>query len=223
MTLLEMEPYITGRAFTRECQAPARCTPEMFSLVCSEAAASDTCAKVLKIVERYQDFMDFEPDISNMFPKTEREEMFYCLKNNGYSPNVPGKCIYLLKTLTAKYGSASLALKALPNAYLTILFQKNYLEGCTVRDIIKSFADPEYEPFTPAKLRIQHKDYDEIYVASEDMVALVPKDISAKIADSDIPQIELGKKGLEVSGLELRFMANHYGAINSFYDLRELI
>ena len=167
--------------------------------------------------------MDFEPDISNMFPKSEREEMFYCLKNNGYSPNVPGKCIYLFKTLTAKYGSASLALKALPNAYLTILFQKNYLEGCTVRDVIKSFADPEYEPFTPAKLRIQHKDYDEIYVASEDMVALVPKDISAKIADSDIPQIELGKKGLEVSGLELRFMANHYGAINSFYDLRELI
>ena len=220
MTLLEMEPYITGRAFTRKCQAPARCTPEMFSLVCSEAAASDTCAKVLEIVERYQ---DFEPDISNMFPKSEREEMFYCLKNNGYSPNVPGKCIYLLKTLTAKYGSASLALKALPNAYLTILFQKNYLEGCTVRDVIKSFADPEYEPFTPAKLRIQHKDYDEIYVASEDMVALVPKDISAKIADSDIPQIELGKKGLEVSGLELRFMANHYGAINSFYDLRELI
>ena len=82
MTLLEMEPYITGRAFTRECQAPARCTPEMFSLVCSEAAASDTCAKVLEIVERYQDFMDFEPDISNMFPKSEREEMFYCLKNN---------------------------------------------------------------------------------------------------------------------------------------------
>ena len=116
MTLLEMEPYITGRAFTRECHAPARCTPEMFSLVCSEAAASDTCAKVLEIVERYQDFMDFEPDISNMFPKSEREEMFYCLKNNGYSPNVPGKCIYLLKTLTAKYGSASLALKALPNA-----------------------------------------------------------------------------------------------------------
>ena len=103
MTLLEMEPYITGRAFTRECQAPARCTPEMFSLVYSEATASDTCAKVLEIVERYQDFMDFEPDISNMFPKSEREEMFYCLKNNGYSPNVPGKCIYLLKTLTAKY------------------------------------------------------------------------------------------------------------------------
>lgn len=223
MTLLEMEPYITGRAYTRDCPAPARCTPEMYRRVYRESLASDTCAKVLEIVERYQDFMDFEPDIANMFPKSEREEMFYCLKNGGYSPDVPGKCIYLLKSLSQKYGSASLALKALPSAYQTILFQKNYLNDCTVRDVIKSFVDKDYEPFSPSRLRLKHEDYDEIYVTSEDMVALVPKDVSDKIMDVDIPSIKLGDRGLEVSGLKLRFLSGHYGAINSNYDLRELI
>lgn len=223
MTILEMAPYINGDVFTRECASPVRCTPEMFNRVVNEARASKTFARTIELLEDYRDFMEVEPDIAYMFPTSEREEMFYCLKNNGYSPNVPAKCIYLLKHLYGINHSASLALKALNKNTLQIFFQKGYLDGVTIRDVIKTFCDPEYEPFTPARLRVAHKDYDEVYIMSEDMVALLPKDVSAKLSDTDLPNIVYTPQGLKVGSLYLRFLANHFGACNSIYDLRELV
>lgn len=223
MTILEMAPYINGDAFTRECKAPIRCTPEMYARVVKEAACNDSFERVLSMIEDYRDFAELMPDIARVFPVSEREEMFYCLKNGGYSPAVPAKCIYILRTLFKEHGSISLALKALSKDALTIFFQKNYLDGCSLRDVIKSMVDPDYEPFTPARLRIQHKDYDEVLVQSKDMVALLPKNLSMRLTEKDLEGIELTKDGLAVNGLLLRIMGEYYGACNSIYDLRRLV
>lgn len=223
MTILEMAPYINGDIFTRECKSPIRCTPEMYARVVKEAACNDSFQKVLSIIDDYRDFAELMPDIARVFPVSEREEMFYCLKNGGYSPAVPAKCIYILRTLFAKHGSVSLALKALGKDTITIFFQKNYLDNCTLRDVIKSMVDPDYEPFTPARLRIQHKDYDEVLVQSKDMVALLPKNLSMRLTEKDLEGIELTKDGLAVNGLLLRIMGEYYGACNSIYDLRRLV
>lgn len=223
MTLLDMTPYITGDLFTRECASPVRCTPSMLAKAVAEAEVSETFNVSIKYIESYQDFVMMEPDIGAQFPKSEREEIFYCLKNKGYSPAVPARCIYVMKTLYEKYGSASIALKALNKNLFTIFFQKNYMDGYTMRDVIKTFCDPEYEPFTVSRLRVQHKDYDEVYIASTDMVALLPKPISQRIQDVDIPKIIVTKYGLELDGYVLRQLAGYYGAVNSTYDLRGLI
>lgn len=223
MTILEMAAYVNGDTFTRECKPPIRCTPEMYARVVQEAAASETYKDVIGVLDTAESFAIMETDVCRSMPKSEREEMFFCLKNGGYSPDVPAKCIYVLKTLFEKYGSVSLALKALPNHLFTIFFQKNYLNGCCMRDVIKSLIDSDYEPFTSANLRIKHKDYDEVYVLEQDMVALFPKDISNKLTDTDVSRISLDKRGLTVDGLVIRIMAGHYGAVNSIYDLRAVI
>lgn len=223
MTILEMAAYVNSDTFTRECNAPVRCTPEMYAKVVKEAAASKSFATTISKLQSYRDFVELEPDIAYNFPVSEREEMFYCLKNGGYSPDVPAKCLYVLKHLYEKYNSVSIALKALNNSMFTIFFQKNYLNNCTMRDVIKSYVDPDYEPFTASRLRLEHKDYDEVLVVETDMVALIPKDVSKKLTDSDLDNLSMTKNGLAVNGLLLRFMANHYGACNSNYDLRRLV
>lgn len=223
MTIIEMASYINGDLYTRECVPPVRCTPEMFAKVVKAAAASDTYERTIELVESYKNFLELQPDIANEFPVSEREEMFYCLKNGGYSPDVPAKCIYVLKHLYAKYGSVSLALKALSNGMFTVFFQKNYLHECTMRDVIKTFIDADYEPFTSARLRVEHETYDEVLITEKDMVALLPKDISAKLTDRDLLDIKVEKNGLSVNGLLIRFMCGHYGAVNSLYDLRRLV
>lgn len=223
MTILEMAAYVNGDAFTRECKPPIRCTPEMYARVVKEAQASDTFQDVIKVVDTLQGFAMMEVDVVRSMPVSEREEMFYCLKNGGYCLDVPAKCIYVLKELHKQYSSVSLALKALPKNMFTVFFQKNYLNGCSMRDVIKSMIDPDYEPFTSANLRIKHKDYDEVYVIDQDMVALLPKDISNKLTDTDVSRITLTKQGLTVDGLVIRIMAGHFGAVNSTYDLRAVI
>lgn len=223
MTLLDFAPYVNGDAFTRECPAPVRCTPYMYDKVVKEAGASDTFSSVIQLIDSYEEFLSVEVDVAKSIPVSEREEMFYCLKNGGYSEDVPAKCIYIFKTLFAKYSSVSLALLALPKSMFTVFFQKNYLKDCTMRDVIKSLIDPDYEPFTTANLRIKHKNYDEVYVVDQDMVALLPKDISDKLTDTDISRMYLAKTGLTVDGLLVRCMAGHFGAINSTYDLRAVV
>lgn len=223
MTILEMAPYVNGDTFTRECTSPIRCTPEMYARAVKEAASSMTFANTINLIEDYRDFDYIEPDVSQIFPVSEKEEMFYCLKNGGYSPTVPAKCLYVLKTLFKKYGSVSLALKSLNKDTFTVFFQKNYLQDCCMRDVIKSCVDPDYEPFTPSRLRLCHDTYDEILVCEKDMVALLPKSLSARLTDRDLGDITLTKEGLAIKGLILRIMGEYYGACNSIYDLRELV
>lgn len=223
MTILEMAAYVNGDVFTRECKPPVRCTPEMYARVVREAVSSETFEQVIGVVDTYDGFAMLEVDVAKSMPTSEREEMFYCLKNGGYSQDVPAKCLYVLRTLFNQYGSVSLALKALPANMFKVFFQKNYLNDCSMRDVIKSLIDPDYEPFTTANLRIKHEQYDEIYVIDQDMVALLPKDISSKLTDTDISRVTLTKQGLAVNGLVLRIMAGHYGAVNSTYDLRAVV
>lgn len=223
MTITEMAPYVYGDIFTRESPAPARCTPAMYKKVVEAASTSGTYSRTIELIDDYKDFLYLEPDIANIFPASEREEMFYCLKNGGYCNDVPAKCIYVLKTLFAKYGSVSLALKALNVNTFKVFFQKNYLNDCTMRDVIKNFVDPDYEPLTETNMRIRHKDYDEVLVLEQDMVALLPKVISGRLADTDLPKITMEQDGLAVDGLLLRFMGGYYGAVNSKYDYRGLV
>lgn len=223
MIILEFAPYVNGDLYTRECKAPARCTQHLYEKVVAAAAASEECKKIVSLTNSYMDFMYMMPDVANLFPLTEREEMFYCLKNGGFCPDVPAKCICVLKELYAQTGSVSLALKSLPSNMFKVFFQKNYLNNCTMRDVIKSFIDPDYEPFTTSMLRLKHKDYDEVYVLQTDMVAFLPKKLSAVIADTDIHKIVMGENGLEIDGLLLRQLGGYYGACNSNYDLRALV
>lgn len=223
MTISEMAPYMNGDMYTRECKAPSRCTPQMYEKVVELAASSKSFASMISMIEDYRDFMHLEPDIANLFPISEREEMFFCLKNGGYCTDVPAKCIYTFKKLFDQYGSVSIALKALPVNTFKVFFQKNYLNNCTMRDVIKNFIDPDYEPLSAARLRLSHDTYDEVLVLEKDMIALLPKDIASKLSDKDLAGITLGKDGLEIDGLLLRFMGGHYGAINSNYDLRRLV
>lgn len=223
MKITEMAPYVFGDTFTRSVQAPTRCTPSLFEKVVEAASESSTYSDTIDMIYNVKDFVYLHPDIANIFPASEKEEMFYCLKNGGYCEDVPAKCIFVFKTLFNWYGSASIALKCLTANTFKVFFQENYLNNCTMRDVIKNFVDPDYEPLTESNLRIRHETYDEVLVLSTDMVALLPKDISNILSDADIAKIILGKNGLEIDGLLLRFMGGHYGACNSIYDLRRLV
>lgn len=224
MKLIEMEPYVNGIEFTRTCKEPVRCDPEILERALTTLSGIRDSDKIVSVCEIPRDFYYFLPDLEKIVPKSQQEEIYYSIKNHGYSPVVPAKCVYYFSTLYKKYGSLNLALKALRSRDLNVFFQKGYLaDGYSMRDVFCTLFDREYECFAPHKRRIKHRTFDEVYVEKTDMVALLPKDISQALSDRDLERLEVGPNGLKIDDFTLRFLAGHYGAINSIYDLRDVI
>lgn len=224
MLLVDMAPYIIGRAFSRDAKPPIRCTSEMFQRALEVAACSDTFAATVQYCETPKDFYRLEPDIEAFIPLSEREEVFYCLKNEMYSPAVPAKCIYYIKKIYNMYNIPSLVWKCLPVATLTIFFQGNYLDqGLTLKDVINSFCDSNYVPLSTQNLSSKIKDGTEIYVPNTDMVAVVPTNIANKLSYDDLHKVQYVTEGVSVGDSPIRFMSGYHGACRSAYDLRTLV
>ena len=103
------------------------------------------------------------------------------------------------------------------------LRQGYFLGAVTLKDAICNVCTPLYKPLCETRLRNKVGTFTEIYVVQEDMVAAVPNSISNSLGDENIRNMKLGQFGLEVDGILVRTMAGYVGAINSNYDLRELL
>ena len=55
------------------------------------------------------------------------------------------------------------------------------------------------------------------------MVAALPNGIAEQLNERSVSSITVTPNGLAINGKLLRTMAGHIGAINSIYDLREVI
>ena len=185
-------------------------------------------------VQRFQDYVDslqshldfykIFSDLRNIIPPAKKEEFFYELKNGFKAEGVPAKFIYYMKYLYSIYNSANIAVRVLSEKDMETFFSENYFgKDITARDVIKEFVDKDYEPVHSGNLRVNHGSYYEVYLPKEDMVALLPTRLAESLSDNDLLNIEEGDNGLEVGEELLRARAGYYGAINSVYDLRELI
>lgn len=185
-------------------------------------------------VERFQDYVDSLQshldfykiflDLKNVIPPSKKEEFFYEMKNGFRAQGVPARFIWYMKHLYSIYNSANIAVMMLSDKDCEVFFSENYFkDGITARDVIKEFIDKDYEPLHNGNLRVNHGSYYEVYLPKEDMVALLPTKLANSLSDNDLLNIDQGENGLEIEGELLRSRTGYYGAINSVYDLRELI
>jgi len=98
-----------------------------------------------------------------------------------------------------------------------------FLGGLSLRDVICNVCTEEYSPLSLYHPKNKLKDFTEIYVQSTDMVAAVPHIIADALDDASIMSIESTNNGLSTKGVLLRTMANRVGAVNSTYDLRNVL
>jgi hypothetical protein len=130
----------------------------------------------------------------------------------------------LQKSWKLCYGIPNLLFKVVPTAAIKKFCEEGYfMGGLSLRDVVCNVCTEEYVPLSFYHPKNKLKDFSEIYVQSADMVAAVPHAIAEGLDDASISAINVTPNGMEVNGMLLRTMANHVGAVNSIYDLREVL
>lgn len=224
MTLLELEPYIMGKKYTRVAKEPYRGDYALFDKIDDLIKRSNTAQSNLKLYEIPKEFYMVEPDIASFVPRQAREEIFYALKNGFITDEVPAKCIYYIRKAYNLYKIPNLIFKLIPEKEYTIFFQSNYMKnGLTIRDIICNFCDERYTPISSGSLKVPLGKFAEIYINSKDMVAVVPSAIAEVLSHEDILSLAVDIDGIKLGDTYLKFLADYNGACESTYDLRTLI
>lgn len=224
MSLLDLGPYIEGKQFTQDAKEPYRIELDLFSDSYKKMSKSNTALSNIHLCEIANEFYTAEPDIKEYIPRKAREEIFYAVKLGFATVDVPAKCIYYITKVYNIYKMPNLIFKLIPEREYKVFFQRNYLaSGYTIRDVICTFCNQDYQPFSQGRLKVQLNDYTEVYVPTTDMDAIIPTKIASLLSDSDLYDLAVDQDGLQLHGKHLKFLAGYNGGINSVYDLRRLI
>lgn len=219
-----LEPYINGHKFIDASKFPVRCDErvlEDFLTLLEEDNIAKTFFDTLEVpVDFYNTMVDFK----HLVPKDMREEIFFAAKNGEYYKEVPSMCVYMIRKAWSKcYGIPNLIFKILPISAIKEFCKEGYLGSLTLRDVVCNVCTDEYTPLGTYNRKNKLRDFTEIYVQSTDMVAAVPHSIGDILDDASIAAIQQTSNGLAVGNKLLRTMGGRVGAINSVYDLREVI
>lgn len=170
-------------------------------------------------------FYTREPDLANDIPARKREELFYAYKLGFASPAVPAKLLYLAKYAYEEFGSPNMLFKVAFEKDLKTFFSKGYLnEEYTVRDVICSITNlQDYMALEEGRNAVKIGNHWDIYIKSEDAIAMIPEELKNILSYSDIENIELKNNKLCIGDKPICQLGRYVGAVNSVYDLRDLL
>lgn len=225
LTLCELEPYIRGNKFTGKAKEYVSITEDDVTKFLTLLDTFPIAKQVFDVTEKASDFYSVYPDFTHYFKKEIRVEVYYAAKNGGLYKQIPAYCVYILKKAWAECnGITNLICKVIPLNCLETFCQEDYfLGGLSLYDAICNVCTPDYTPVSDRNLKVRNGNFYELYIASTDMVAIVPDAIANVLTDDAIRSIEVSARDLLVDGKPLRTFAGYIGAINSTYDLRELL
>ena len=225
LTLIELEPYIRGKLFTGQAKEFITITQEDVEDFLTLLDCYPIAKQVFDVTEKASDFYRVYPDFTVKFRKEIRTEVFYAAKNGGIYKQIPAYCVYILKKSWEQCnGIANLICKVIPLSCLELFCQEGYfLGGLSLYDVICNVCTSDYTPLSESKLKVRNGDFYELYIKNTDMVAAVPDAIANILTDDALLGIEVSARDLLVDGKPLRSLAGYVGAINSTYDLRELL
>lgn len=223
--LCDLEPYILGKKSFGEAKDQPRLNQEIFDEFIRRLEEDPIAKEFFNAFEAAADFYNTMLDFKHFIPKEMRTEVFYAAKNGFGYVQVPSFCVYMLrKAWDSCYGIPNLLFKVLPATCIKEFCKRDYLlGGLSLRDVICNVCSEDFTPLSLYHPKNKLDKFTELYISSTDMVAAVPNSIGDCLSEDTIASIKLGPNGLEVNGVLLRTMCGHVGAINSFYDLRELL
>lgn len=225
LSLIELEPYIRGKAFTGKAKQYITIYEEDVTNFLTLLDTFPIARQVFDITEKAADFYAIYSDFKSRFKSDIRSEVFYAAKNGGIYKQIPSYCVYMLRKAWKECnGISNLICKVLPMNCIEVFCQDGYfLGGLSLYDAICNVCTPDYTPLSKRDYRVKNGDFYEIYISETDMVAIVPDAISNVLTDDAIANIHVNGHDLLVDGKPLRTLAGYVGAINSTYDLRELL
>lgn len=174
-------------------------------------------------IENSKEFFSLEKDIAHEIPPQKREEVFYTFKLDIATPIFSSKALYLLLKTKEKYVTINNMCKALPETLVYNMLSEGFITGnYSLLQIINSLVDKDYIPMDET-FKVKHGDFYDIYIPSEETVAVVNKDIANSLSYEDICKIKLTENKLTIDNVGLIERIGGLGIGCSTYDLRRII
>lgn len=224
-TMSDWEPYILGQKYTKESSDVVRLNEELLEKFISCIKGDDIVKQMFDMCDNAKTFYDATVDFKSWIPKQYMKELFYAAKLKKYSLSIPCFAQFLLEKAWAEAdGIPNLMIKLLPATALHEFCAKGYfLGGLSLREVICNVCTEDYTPISSLHLRNKLSTFTEIYVEETDMVAAVPHKVADSLSDEAIRNITLTPMGLAVGDRLISTFGGYFGAINSHYDMRELV
>lgn len=169
-------------------------------------------------------FYEAEPDLLFYIDEKQREEYFYVAKTGLWSPVIPGKLLFMLKSCYALHGTCNMLFNYIPKSNIKEVTASNFIaEDISISNIIKDYIDPVFNPLTENDWIVPHgTEYSDIYIQAKDRVLIAPNKI-ANIIKEDVASITVKGNTLLYNKSDISKMGGYLGLKNSVYDYRDLI
>ena len=225
MSLSDLAPFVLGKETIGDHKEPVRCDQSVLEKFLTRLEEDTVSKSFFETYNSSKDFFITAVDLAHEIPKNLHTEVFYAAKNGKLFYEIPSQCAYILrKAYEACEGIPNLILKIVPFAAMKEWFAPGYfMNGVTLYDAIANVCDPNYYPLSKTHLKNKVNNYTEVYVESTDMVAAIPNSIADRLDDDSIRKIVDDRGTLMIDDRPIRTMGEYFGAIDSTYDLRQLI
>lgn len=225
MTITEAADYILGRKFVNVLgREPFRADKQFLEDAKKELLKHPTAYKNLSLIDSSKVFFAREVDLAEKVPNTQKEEFFYGVKLGYVSPAIPAKALFYMDRCLEEYGTLNVLPKFVLSGDLKKMFSDGYCaEGYCLRDVICSLFQPNYKPIDDGQMSAPNGEHWDIYIQETDTVAIIPKKIKDKLQPEDIRRLKVEGRHITLSGKPIYELGGYIGAVNSTYDLRDII
>jgi len=222
LSLIELAPYIKGDMILPGAKEYKSIEHMQLQEFVDKLEQYPIAKNIFNELESSTDFFKICTDFAVWFKKSEHTDLFYAAKCGYMFNGVPPKLVYMLQLALKDYNAPNLAIKYLNKNTLTHCFQKGaFGDKISLYTIIANMIGKSYVLFDENNFKNPCGDFTEVYIPTEDMVALLPTTV-AKSFDTDfIKTIRLTDIGLcGEEGVEIAKLAGFKYNPNSFFDLR---
>jgi hypothetical protein len=225
MTIIEAADYILGRKFLGALdKEPYRADKKFLEDAKVLMQKHPTAYKNLSILDSSKLFFAREVDLAHEVPANQREEFFYGMKVGFISSVIPAKALFYMQKCQEEYSTLNVLPKFVLSGDLTKMFSEGYCaDGYNIRDVICSIFQQDYMPLEDCRLVTKNNDYWDVYIQETDMVATVPTRIKEKLQPEDIRRLHVDGTTIKLSENPIYMLGGYIGAVNSTYDLRNII
>lgn len=226
MRVIDYAPYVMGAKSPWEItKKVCRADKDLLKMGAELLEVHPTAMQNLKVLKSPRIFYAQEPDMANDIGGFSKEELFYALKLGFASDVAPAKLLYFIKTAYEEYGSPNFIFKICLERDLQDFLSAGYLaSGYNLRDVICSVTKiNNYTPLSEGKLAVPVEDHWDVYITSEDAIAMMPEELKNMLSHADIEKLKVSGGRIYLGQKPITQLGRYVGAVNSCYDLRGLL
>lgn len=193
---------------------------EYHSVLCT----GETIYNVWNTVNSARAFYKMYPDVREYFG-SKAIELFYTSKLNYKIEGIPAYIVYILQTAIGLHKGTPHPNKILNSCFHLLTNEVKFTyNGLTIDRILAGLISKDVTLLTTAVNKAKDGEVYEVYIKSEQQVAILPKAIGDVLTPDDCDNLKFARfRGILINDVPIRTLAGKLGVTKDDFDLTDCI